>query len=348
MKPPMTDLLCHCDAEGEPCEPSVPTLPPLDVPAPYNTFGPLVDYDLSRVDLSSFPSIAPKIDRLDITAFEEDLSAIGMQKLRKALGARVTSSRNIPRAQGLFFMVNDLTGKDLRFLVQHYYTRQIRRLEVAVDFKLAEGENDLRKPWLLKAQLRHCLAPQGFPRLSKAHRKVFTGSEDGNGAGRGCFVPDGLGTSPASSQIIWENQGQGADVVGLYVKTHDRGQPLRGAPFVRLELRLRDSGPQYAGLGRLGLIPACADGIRKTIAPAFHVTSGFKNFAAVRGPGVPGDAWRKWGASWATKHGHELQPDSEVNRRIGLALLDFRKILMRIPVPDALAGEYDEWVSDYS
>jgi hypothetical protein len=344
----MIDHQHHCHAVGSPSESVALASAPLEVPKPYNTFGPLVDYDLSRVDLSSFPSITPKIDRLDITAFEEDLSVLGMQKLRKALGSRVTSSRNIPRAQNLFFMVNDLTGKELRFLVQHYYSRLIQRLEVAVDFKLAPGENDLRKLWLLKAQLRHCLAPQGFPRLSEARRKVFLSAGDGELAGRGRFVSDGLGTPPASTQVIWENQGQGADVVGLYVKTEDKGIPLSGQPFVRLELRLRDSGPHHAGFGRLGLIPARADSIRKVIAPAFHVTSGFNDFASIRGSGVPGDAWQKWGAAWATKHGHELTPDGEVNRRIGLALQDLRKMLMRVPPPDALHGRYEDWVSDYS
>lgn len=348
MNPPMTDFMPIGATGGEPCEPPVISMPPLDIPAPYNGFGPLVHYDLSRVDLSSFPSVTARVDRVDVAAFEEDLSSEGLKRLAGAFGTRVTSSRKIPRAQGLFFMVNDLTGKDLAFLVEHYYSRRVRRFEVAVDFKLAEGENDLRKLWLLKAQLRHCLAPQGFPRLSEARRKVFKGVEDGLGRARGKFTSDGFGTAPAAAQIIWENQAESADVVGLYVKTHDRGQLLQSQPFVRLELRLRDAGPVASGLGWIGLIPAFASSFRRTVMPAFRVASGFKDFASVRGPGVPGDAWSRWGAAWAVKQGHELQSDADVNKRIGLALNDLQRMLMRIPKPTALSGRYPEWVDTYS
>ena len=344
----MIDLLSYPCAEGEPCEPAAATLQPLSVPAPYDSFGPLLNYDLSRVDLSRFPSITARIDRVDVTAWDDDLSKAGFTRLRDAFGSRVTSSRKIRGAEGLFFMVNDLTSKDLRFLVHHYYSRPIRRFEVAVDFKLREGENDFRHLWLLKAQIRHCLAPQGFPRLSEALRKVYTSSLDGRGRERGRFVPDGLGTPPAHEQVIWENQRQSADVVGLYVKTHDRLEPLQGQPFVRLELRLRDAGPASAGLGFLGLLPAFAESTRTTFAPAFHIASGFKSPAAVSGRGVPRDAWGRWGATWATKHGYELKPDAEANMRIGLALKDLRKMFMGIPVPGDLIGRYSDWVDSHS
>jgi hypothetical protein len=313
----------------------------------------LLDYDLSRVDLSSFPSITARIDRLDIAASPSDLSGGGLDRLRAGLGRtkqghqRVTSSMQIAGAQRLYFVVHDLTGRQLSYLVRNFYDRQVLRIEVAIDFKLAPSENDLRKLWLLKAQLRHCLQPQGFSRLQGAKRKFYRGAYvDGDKGPRGRYVADGLGTPSPLTQVIWENQHTSPDVLALYVKTTDRGQPLLGQPFVRLELRMVDAGPHLLGMGRLGLFPVAADKLRRALAPSFHVCAGFSGYKPA-GRGFAGDAWARWGAQWANSRSLSLQPETAVNARIGMALENLRKTFMKLPRPQPSARTYEDWLSEF-
>lgn len=317
---------------------------PLPIPAPYDHFAPLVDYDLTQVDLTLFPTITARIDRIDLLAFPEDLSQPRRGELKKALGSRVTFSNNMPGEEVCKFVVNDPTPADLTFLVENFYMRQVIRLELAVDFKLSPGENDLRHLWLLKAQLRHCLAPQGFPRLSQAVRKAAKCQSNGKVAGGFKFASDGLGEAPPVTEVIWENPQHSADVLGLYVKTHDRGAPIKGQPFVRLELRLRDLGPHAIGLGRLGMLPSFAPTMRTKIAKAFFVGAGF----TVEGKEAHAKQWSMWGAQWASKSGAQVSPNMEVNRRIGLALNDLRKSLLKHAEPSRLHGTYVEWVQELS
>ncbi len=222
--------------------------------------------------------------------------------------------------------------------------RQVIRLELAVDFKLSPGENDLRHLWLLKAQLRHCLAPQRFPRLSQAVRKAAKCQGNGKVAGGFKFASDGLGEAPPVTEVIWENPQHSADVLGLYVKTHDRGAPIKGQPFVRLELRLRDAGPYVLGFGRLGMLPSFAPTMRTKIAKVFFVGAGF----TVEGKTAHGMQWNKWGASWVSSGGVKVAPNMEVNRRIGLALNDLRKSLCKHAPPSQLDAGYAEWVQELS
>lgn len=316
--------------------------PPLPIPVPYDCFSPLVDYDLTQVDLTHFPTITARIDRVDLLAFPRDLSQPRRGELREALGERVTFSNNMPSMDVCKFVVNDPTPADLAFLVEHFYMRQIIRFELAIDFKLHRGENDLRHLWLLKAQLRHCLAPQGFARLSQASRKAAKALSNSNVAGRFKFASDGLGEAPPVTEVIWENPQHSADVLGLYVKTHDRGASIKGQPFVRLELRLRDLGPHAVGLGRLGMLPSFAPTMRTKVAKAFFVGSGF----SVEGKEAHAKQWGMWGAQWASKNGAQVSPNMEVNRRVGLALNDLRKSLLKHAQPSSLDGAYADWIRE--
>lgn len=314
--------------------------PPLPIPAPYDNFAPLVDYDLTQVDLKRFPTVTARIDRIDLLAFPADLSQPRRGELKKALGSRVTFSNNMPGEETCKFVVNDPTPADLAFLVEHFYMRQSIRFELAVDFKLRNGENDLRHLWLLKAQLRHCLAPQGFPRLSEAVRKAAKWQSNGKVAGRYKFASDGLGEAPPVTEVIWENPQHSADVLGLYVKTRDKGASVKGQPFVRIELRLRDLGPYSVGLGRLGMFPSFASSMRTQFSKAFFVGSGF----SIQGKDAHAKHWSMWGAQWAAKNGVQVTPNMAVNRRIGLALNDLRKSLLRLQEPPLKSGTYEEWV----
>lgn len=318
--------------------------PPLLIPAPYDNFAPLVDYDLAQVDLRRFPTVTARIDRIDLLAFPTDLSQPRRGELQKALGSRVTFSNNMPGMDVCKFVVNDPTPADLTYLVEHFYMRQIIRVELAVDFKLNPSENDLRHLWLLKGQLRHCLAPQGFFRLSQASRKAAKVVSNSKVAGRFKFAPDGLGEAPPVTEVIWENPQHSADVLGLYVKTHDRGADIKGQPFVRLELRLRDLGPHAVGLGRLGMFPSFAPELRTRTAKAFFVGSGF----SVEGKPAHDKQWSKWGAQWASKSGLPVIPNMEANRRIGLALNDLRKSLKKQVQSSKMDCDYRDWVEEYS
>lgn len=321
--------------------------PPLPIPAPYNNFAPLLEYELSQVDLTHFPSITARIDRLDLLAFPEDLAQPTRGELKKALGSRVTFSNNMRGEKVCKFVVNDPTPADLSYLIQNFYLRRIIRVEFAIDFKLQDGENDLRHLWLLKAQLRHCLAPQGFQRLQNASRKAAKMKGHGKVAGSYKFAPDGLGTPPPLMEVLWENASKSADALGLYVKTHDRGMPIKGQPFVRLELRLRDLGPHLLGLGRLGLFPAFAPSLRTSLRDAFYVGSGFTT-AGEHGAQRHLTQWERWGAQWACGKEVHVRPNMEANRRIGLALNDLRKMLIKLSLPTELNTNYSAWVTEMS
>ena len=298
---------------------------------------------LAQVDLSPFQSVTAKIDRIDFRVRDSDMTAASLKELRRNIkGGTLVPPRGRRKelAGGPVLAIHDPSIHDLYFLTNRFYDAKVVHFEVAVDFKLPDGANDLSPLKILKAQLRHAMHPQNHVRLKTAKRKYFN-------LERKRYRDDGLGTSLPDGQIIWETPDYG-DQMSLYIKQGD-GQLSIAQPWVRMEARLKDSGPHVAGIGRLGMLADFAPRIRKHFADMFFVADGFKNLKEVAvGRGIPKDPWTRWGAQWTAGGRARLNPDNKVNRRIGLALNDLRTSLKRLKPPTAVAHRYDAWIDDHT
>ena len=294
--------------------------------------------NVSKVDLKPFPSIKAKIDCFKFECHHEDLLPPAVAKLRLHLKGTVEvpkDRRNIKEPGKAWLAIHDPSLQDMRYLVERFWNARMLYIEFAVDFHLPPGSNELHLLTELKAQLRHCLFPQQYVRLSGCKRKFYSEPHQR-------YKLDGLGTEMPETQIIWE-QLFGADKLALYIKDRD-GHQLIGQPFVRLEARLDGSSCARMGLFKLGMLPAAAPNLRTYLTPMMLVGCGFKNAKALRGPGVPVDPWFTYGAQWPGSGKAQIKPDVEVHNAIGSALNDLRKSYMTVKPPSAVRHDYEDWI----
>lgn len=297
--------------------------------------------DLTRVDLSEFLPLKAKIDRIDILCKEGDLTAASLLEMRSHLRDTTIvapKGRRWGHPGHPWLAFHDLSLRDLHYLTDRFYDSRVFHLEVAVDAKLPPGANDLTPLKTLKAQLRHAMHPQQHDHLTDGRRRYYAIAHKR-------YRDDGLGTPLPDTQIIWEG-GTQTYQMAVYIKSQDKHH-LIDQPWVRMEARMRSSGPGKAGLGRLGMMANFVPSLRTHLSDLFFVAKGFKNLDEIAvGPGIPKDPWKKWGAQWTADGKARLEPDQATNRKIGLALNDLRSSLKRLKPPRMVAGRYAAWIND--
>jgi hypothetical protein len=296
---------------------------------------------LDRVDLTDFRRPIAKIDCITISCKEEDRQGKSLKDIRSKITCGTLEIPRIFRNHGergcpqLAF--HDPSTSDLQFLIERFPESRVLYIEFAVDFRLPDGDNDLNRLKVLKAQLRHCLLPQKHKRLKQGRRKAYS-------IGKKRYLQDGVQAKCPDTQILFEAQAFG-DRIALYVKETNNGTKPN-QPWVRIEARLEGSGPGAAGLRLVGMLPHFAENLRKYLSPMMHVGCGYKNsvkLSKIRG--YRKDAWTAWGAQWQPGWGL-VAPDVPTKEVIGYALNDLRGKLKKLHPPTAFAHRYAAWVDE--
>lgn len=124
--------------------------------------------------------------------------------------------------------IHDPAPATLAYLVEGCPSVEIRELEVALDYFLADGTNDRQRLERLHAHIAHSLAPGRFV------RSYFDPSK----GRKGKYVRDRLQSKNCGKTVIWEGRYGGFRVkIKVYIKVQDNGTPI-DRHSVRLEITL--------------------------------------------------------------------------------------------------------------
>lgn len=268
--------------------------------------------DITRVDLSPFEPPKAKIDCIKFS-WPFDAKEEVIQRMQQLISSRLKLPQD-PIGES-FIAIQDPTLDDLRFIFNEFPDAQVLHIEVAVDFRLPEGSNDLYLLRKLKEQLRHCMAPHEHPDFKKPLREFFDLKEKR-------WRPDFASQTCPYTTV--SNVARTGMIVKTYIKTRDQKRIVNN-PFVRLELTLRGVSTDLARLETLKDLPGFVDRMRKYCMQAFVVGQGFKQNDPI------GNKWRDKGAVWGAKpsKGLFVKPDVGVHKAIGDAINELRRSLMR-------------------
>jgi hypothetical protein len=270
--------------------------------------------DLTRVDLTPFLRLRAKVDCISIS-YPCGITKVELDELVALMAGRLELPRD--NRGSSFITIHDPTLHDLRYIIAHFPEAHIDHFEVAVDAHLPAGSNDIFLLRQLKAQLRHCIAPQSHDQFKSIERRYFDLVLER-------WVLDATVHAAPLTTVDYIDHKSGCRLK-IYIKTIDHNKPV-GQSYLRTELTLSGVAPSWAGMDRVEDIPKFAKRLRKYCASAFTIGRGFK-----RGdPG--GERWKKSGAAWAInpRRGLAVQPDAAVNRAFGDALSDLGRSLMRL------------------
>lgn len=248
--------------------------------------------------------------------------------------------------------IHDPSCADLQFLIDEHHEAEILALEVAVDFSLKDDSNDPARLRALHSWLKGSLFPQRHARMHRTGRRKYYDVADGT------IKADTLQTRSGDESVYWANA-SGFELVRLYIKTIDNKRPV-SRHSVRLEVNLGRGGCQLARVHRVGLLPVFANDLRRYLSPFFNVAAGIKpklkrtrskdpvrvreseRLAEKERIGVERN-WLRYGAAWASQHGHRVVPDVKTNRLVGVALKGLRERLTALEAPRKVAG-WRGWV----
>jgi hypothetical protein len=259
-------------------------------------------FDRSRVDLTPF-KVRAKIDLITIRNPPHGITFAEITEMRGVMSGGLERPNDTPNQ----VTIHDPTRADLRYLFNNKSSYQVSAIEIAVDFHLPVGTNELYLLRQLKEQLRHCLAPQTHRWFKDTERKYAN------------LVPrryllDAVSNAAPLTTVKYLTR-TNVQHLKLYIKTRDNKQPV-SHPFVRVELGLR--GTDWAKLDLVKDLPVFARNLRKYCTPAFMIGMGFKARSA-------GDVlWARHGSAWdlTGSKGLRVQPDAAVNKKVGDALSD--------------------------
>lgn len=269
-------------------------------------------FDVTRVDLSPFPTLRAKIDCLTISQ-QKGISGLELEQLRTVLSGTVARPNEQPRIA----TIHDPSQADLKHLLAEYPSARIAYLEVAVDVFLPEGSNDLYLLRQLKEQLRHCIAPQKHSRFTDVKRLFWNSTRNQRSS-------DSAANPTPLTTVYYKSPKDGLSLK-MYIKTLDQGIGV-DRYYLRTELALSSTACEWAELDCVAALPAFGKKLRSYASKAFFIGSGFKVEPVDR------KKWSKYGAVWAINEskGLEIQPDAQANRRFGDALNDLGRSLQRL------------------
>lgn len=249
--------------------------------------------------------------------------------------------------------IHDPTIGDLQYLIDQDPGTEILALEIAVDFRRADGSNDRAKLLELHGWLKQCLHPQHHSRIKKARRKYYE-------ATTGKIKPDNLKTRSGNETVYWSDRTH-CEQVRLYVKDID-AHLSEFQHSTRLEVTLSRGGSQLADVHRVWMLPSFFDGARRYLTPFLKVARGIKpnikRSRATRPDRVAAAAkqaekeratvqrkYERYGAPWAARTGYSIIPDKAATKLIGVALAELRKDVMRLKLPKKVV-ENPAWMKE--
>lgn len=300
--------------------------------------------------------LAAKIDFITIAFPRGIRTNADALRLGSSIRGRVEVAKRWRDDRDDWITIHDPHRDDLQYLLNNYPEAEILTLEVAVDFFLKDGTNDLER---LQAAHRHLTVnlvpafPQKFHRSpSGVQRKIY---KDGK------ISRDTMKTSSSGMSTYWTDACQW-EQVRAYVKTLDNKHPI-DRHSARIEVTLDRGGCQTAGVNRVCLLPSFAKKIRSGLSPFFRVAAGIKptikrtrtkNQAKIDKAAHEGDRVRRkakrdyerYGAAAAHKHGNRIIIDHDVSNAIGGALKALREQLTGLQLPLNSAELLERWESD--
>ena len=268
------------------------------------------------------------------------------KKGAKAIDDAIKGRIEVPkRTSGNWFTIHDPTMSDLQYLLDHHPEAEILRLEIAVDFKLADGTNDKLRLIDLHRWLAIRLFPQKHKFMKKAKRKRYDLQSRK-------ILPDNMTTKSGAQTVYWSNANQ-FEQVRLYIKDEDNKKPIANHT-VRTEITLSRGGCQSMGISHVSRLPDFANIMRRELSQVFYVTAGIKPNLKRTRTNNPQRAtaaahaanneiqrvrrnWNKFGAVWAAEYGYKTIPDTPTNRLIGSALKGLRDDMLRLKLTRKVA-----------
>lgn len=280
---------------------------------------------------SAFNRPKAKIDFITV-GVPSRLSAFSASQFETAMRGRVCVS-NRTNDHWLNVTVHDPEIADLQWFLDNWPEAAIWGIEIAVDFTLQDGSNDLDQLMPLHNWLNHRLFPQRHKMLNQAKRIRYSHQS-------GQYERDTLATQGGDSTFQWRDKKQKLQT-RLYRKTQDNNAPLEGQHPIRLEATLWRGACQDFDLHRIAELPQFADKMRRELSNCFYVAAEIKPKLKRSRANAPKKvqkacidaqrerdkvrrAWERYGSQWAARYSYETKPDTAANRSIGGALKELR------------------------
>jgi hypothetical protein len=244
--------------------------------------------------------------------------------------------------------IHDPTQSDLQWLLDHYPETRIRCLEVSVDFHLADKSNDPELLHLAHTWLTMRLFPERHPSMERVAKRRYYDLRKNQ------IIHSGMRPKNDIGSVYWTNP-RCQEQVRLYVKKQDKFRQV-SQHSVRLEVTLFEGGCQNIDLHRLAELPQFADVLRKYLSRFLFVASGIKPKLKRMDRATTNSKreqlqrlndreqarvarnWERYGAIWCSKHDYSPIPDTESNRKIGIALKRLRKRLQSLKLTQKVAN----------
>lgn len=304
--------------------------------------------------LSDFASPTAKIDFVTIPFPKFKTPTEGGLFQKKLIGS-IAAPKTLKDTFDDFLTIHDPAYQDLQYLLDEHHEIELRAIEIAVDFILKDGSDDIDRLTKLHTMLKVRLFPQSHHLMSSVSRRKFYDLGDKK------IKRDTLETSSGKESVYWSNN-KGTEQVRLYIKTLDHGVPVKGQHSVRLEVTLNRGGCQNVYIHRIGLLPSFLPSIRRYLSPYLTVAKGIRPViercrsadpkrvkkAASKVDKERGRVdrnWTRYGAQWAAKHHYKVVPDTDVTRPIGVALKKLREKLKQLHLP-AKVADPASWIDE--
>ncbi len=275
--------------------------------------------------------------------------------MQRAIKGRIETPAGRSKRDGAWITIHDPLTSDLQWLLDNHPESQILGIEIAVDFTPLDRDDKLETMQGLHGWLKTRLFPQRHPIMGQVTKRKYYEARTGQ------IVADRLQTRSENGTVYWTHP-SAYEQVRLYIKKSDNGVTLNQTSSqracVRIEATLFRGGCQNAGLHRVAELPLFADQMRRYLSRFLYVASGIRpklkrtrtnNPEKARRAGDEADkerkrvadAWNRYGAAWAGRHGYNTLPDNRVNRLIGKALKGLRDDLMRLKLTAKVAEAPD-------
>jgi len=307
-------------------------------------------YPLPPFSFDDF-KLKAKIDFITVGLPTSIKTPLDGHRFLSAIRGRVHVVKRWRDSRDDWITIHDPHRDDLQYLLDNYPDTEILALEIAVDFFLKDGTNDLER---LQSAHRHFtinLFPQRHQRLAAgAQRKIY--ADDGK------IRPDTMKTGSGGRSVYWTNA-TGWEQVRLYVKTRDNKKPIE-RHSTRLEVSLSRGGCQRTGIDRVCLLPDFSKRVRRYLSPFFKVAAGIKPDKLRTRAKNPDRASRvakenerarktaersymRFGAAWAARHHKKIIIDTQTSAAIGASLKGLREQLADLELPKKSADSLDRW-----
>ncbi len=283
-----------------------------------------------------------KIDFITI-GIPAQLNHAGAAAFHRAIRGRI----NLPqRPHEDWITIHDPRMTDFQWLLDNHPETRVIAIEIAIDFTLHDGSNDIDQLMPLHSWINHHLFPQRHTMLTHAARIRYDHQS-------GKYKRDTLATQGGDTTFQWRDKKQWLRV-RLYRKNMDNNAPLEGQHSVRLEAKLDRGACQDFDLHRIAELPQFADKMRRELSNCFFVAAGIKPKIKRSRANAPekakkaaksveyekqrvDTAWQRYGAQWAAAHGYGVAPDTTANRAIGVALKQLREQMRGLKLTQKVA-----------